>query len=88
MCRATPSGSARGFRAGPTAFLAGCSAVWASKAPAPGRPPGVFFLFPIISENNLHLQTKNVLAFNLYLSSDYQLPLQIMEKSWLLMTGF
>ena len=53
MCRATLSGPARGFRAGPTAFLAGCSAVWASKAPAPGRTPRVFFLFSIILENNL-----------------------------------
>ena len=88
MCRATLSGSVREFRAGPTAFLAGCSAVWASKAPAPGRPPGVFFLFPIISENNFPVQTNNVLAFNLYLSCDFQLPLQIMEKSWLFMTGF
>ena len=85
MCRAILSGSVRGFRAGPTAFLAGCSAVWASRAPAPGRPPGVLFY---ISENNLRLQTKNVLAFNLYLSSDFQLPLQIREKSWLFMTGF
>jgi hypothetical protein len=85
MCRATLSGPAREFRAGPTAFLAGCSAVWASKATAPGRPPGVLFY---ISENNLRLQTKNVLAFNLYLSSDFQLPLQIRKKSWLFMTGF
>ena len=68
MCRATLSGSVREFRAGPTAFLAGCSAVWASKAPAPGRTPGVSFLFPIISENNLPVQAKNVLAFKCLLS--------------------
>ena len=85
MCRATLSGSAREFRDGPTAFLAGCSAVWASRAPAPGRPPGVLFYF---LGNNLPVQSKNVLAFNLYLSCDFQLPLQILEKSWLFMTGF
>jgi len=59
--------------------------IWAFKAPAPGRPPGVFFY---ISENNLHFQTKNALASNLYLSCNFQLPLHIMEKSWLFMTGF
>jgi hypothetical protein len=40
----------REFRAGPTAFLAGCSAVWASKAPAPGRPPGVLFYFRVFQK--------------------------------------
>jgi hypothetical protein len=45
--------------------LAGCSAVWASKATAPGRPPGVLFYF---LGNNLPVQTKNVLAFKCVLS--------------------
>jgi hypothetical protein len=45
MCRATLSGPAREFRAGPTAFLAGCSAVWASRAPPRDDLPGFSFLF-------------------------------------------
>jgi hypothetical protein len=67
MCRATLSASARGFRAGPTAFLAGCSTVWTSR-PLPRDDLTSFFKFQIISENNLPLQTNNVLAFKYVLS--------------------
>jgi len=67
MCRATLSASARGFRAGPTAFLAGCSTV-GPLGPCPGTTSQVFFKFQIISENNLPLQTNNVVAFKYVLS--------------------